>query len=433
MESDTADQLGIPVTDLQNALALVAAEYLQDSKYVLDFSVYSKYSNDWLSEMVRSTPGWKSDGQGIHSGSIDHVVGLLRSRMQAGSRILEPSVWSSLVSQEIRQLRKDGLARIILSRGEMVIVLREGTGSLWDIQIDLLAHPKAEPPIYLGRLDLQMDGGSNIAHAQGAGPLQQFLPTAKSWLTLVWDSPRRDTLVENRFWTFGDRALYVDDEAAGSVGLSVDQVHDLLALVGAEVLMAMAVEVRGELIKRLAEGSQAGLEEDESALQTVLGEPAYKRVLEHGEPVTLQNPIGGSISLLPVSETTLSAPRIFLQEGLQVPAGLQSTAAEVVRVGAGLEEVLQVWREQPSDSGDVILFNVEHTPEGPQLSAWLPLVTPLPAVLRGRPETVARMTAEVLAVVAQVARSLGHVLDLETTRVTFLQVGPRTYAILRSA
>ena len=102
-------------------------------------------------------------------------------------------------------------------------------------------------------------------------------------------------------------------------------------------------------------------------------------------------------------------------------------------LGAGLEEVLQVWRAQPPAPTDVILFNVEYTPEGPMLSAWLPLVTPLPAVLRGRPETVARMTAEVLAFVAQVARRLGYALDLETTRVTFLQVGPRTYAIVRSA
>ncbi len=180
--------------------------------------------------------------------------------------------------------------------------------------------------------------------------------------------------------------------------------------------------------------SQGGLEEeDEGILEGVLKDQGSLRMLNLKGEVLLKDPDGKAIIVIQLPAQLPSISRGYFQQGLQVPAGLQSLGTEVVRLGAGLEEVLQVWQEQPPGSGDVILFNVEHTPKGPQLSAWLPLVTPLPTVLRGRPETVARMTVEVLAVVAQMARRLGYALDLETTRVTFLQVGPMTYAIVRSA
>ena len=138
------------------------------------------------------------------------------------------------------------------------------------------------------------------------------------------------------------------------------------------------------------------------------------------------------MTVMQLASPESSILRLHLQEGLQVPSGLPPET-EVISLGAGLEEVLAVWRRLSPGPADVILFNVEHTPEGPLLNAWLPLVTPLPAVLRGRPETIARMTARSLALIAQVARRLGYVLDLETTRITFLQVGSSTYAIIRSA
>lgn len=196
------------------------------------------------------------------------------------------------------------------------------------------------------------------------------------------------------------------------------------------LVFSTGLEEPGKKLDEIGEKAlEYGMEEDEGVLQSALGDPARRGALDRREVVVLQERTGAPV-VMRVSSELAVASRIYLQAGL----GLSSSAnAPIVPLSAGLEQVLAVWRNQPPGSADAILFNVEHTPEGEMLFAWLPLVTPMPAVLRGRRETFAAMTEDALVFVAQVARRLGRVLDLETTRVTFLQVGPTTYAIVRSA
>lgn len=177
----------------------------------------------------------------------------------------------------------------------------------------------------------------------------------------------------------------------------------------------------------IIEPPSTGLEEDEVLMQRALSTPTDADALKRGEVVTLEG--GVRVVQVPAQLQAWSA-RIYLQVGLEEPKGLPAET-HIVRFGAGLEETLQMWRRSPPRSTDVVVFNVEQTPEGLILTAALPLAHPMPAILRARPEVAIAYFK--LEAAAWLARRFGIVVDLETMSVNFLQVGPTTYAILRAA
>jgi len=378
----------------------------------------------------------------------------------------DPKKWPDLVRKSIDVLKRDGIVHIPLEGGEAVLLGRLSQDRNKYLLLDLLLKPDGSSAIVAGRIDLFYEDPRGYV-AKGA-PLfavpfsQEALRTIET--VGVYDGKGASPF-QNLRSTFKQRALHISEDALEVSGVSREVLQSAMTLVavellgylghpawevdpsydnqflaaltssalptppsGTQVLSAPLSNVKTILRKRLS--TAAGLEEDEAVLQAVLADEDHWDALERGDPVTFRSPAGTDILVMQVPAEIPSASRVYLQEGLQVgfPVG-----TEVVPLGAGLEEVLAVWQRQLPGPADTVFFNVEHTPEGPLLHAWLPLVSPLPAVLRGRRETVAAMARDTLLFVAQIARRLGYVLDLETTRITFLQVGPTTYAILRAA
>lgn len=145
---------------------------------------------------------------------------------------------------------------------------------------------------------------------------------------------------------------------------------------------------------------------------------------------TLPQVDGSAVTVAPVplkNETSV----LYLQSGLEQPRRLPE-GVSLVPLSARLPEVLQTWRGRPSFAGVVIVFNEEVV--GETAAAWLPVVIPMPAALRMTP-AVSREVADdlkrLIGLFSEMARRSGKVLRIES--VTFRQVGPVVYAIIRSA
>lgn len=95
-----------------------------------------------------------------------------------------------------------------------------------------------------------------------------------------------------------------------------------------------------------------------------------------------------------------------------------------------MEEVMRTFRRQPPAPGSVVIWNAGLVDEV-TAAAWMPIDHPELAALRATPEAYRQVRLHVVNVPAEIARRSGKVLEIRS--VTYLQVGPAVYAIIRAA
>ncbi len=476
VDRETAESLGLQPDVIQDALIWVAIK-LMEHLNVDRLQVSDSHGNVPLQrlnvqdhEVLSSVHTVVVFERGILQ---DYLIDLLyNARPEPLFRFgIEPERWIGRMRTAWDDLKEKEMATIDLSGGHRAILLVRQVGWLHPeaLLLDLFLQPKGGDAQYAGRLDLRLNPHYRAGAAEGAyaDPIS-FSEDAGSFLKqsgIPADASRSPVLMSRKAVQFRQKGLYVEERTARKFGIPVEDLETVLTWTGLWLLgqksqgdpyerfhlhpafdnpflksffrvlsdsfheyRSMNIkEAMSRLEKRMKE--TAGLEEDEELLQRTWGDPDLRVKLERDGFVTFPGSSEARVAILAVSTGPDSAPRIYLQEGLEVPATLP-VGTQIVPLAKGLEEVLQIWRSQPPGPTDAILFNSQHTPGLPLLYAWIPLGLSSPAVLRGNRETYGAIG---IALAAQVARRLGHPLDLETARVTFLQVGSTLYAIVRSA
>ncbi|MDO8730315.1 MAG: hypothetical protein Q7J69_03930 [Candidatus Omnitrophota bacterium] len=152
--------------------------------------------------------------------------------------------WAQIVGEKAGELFEQGVVRIPMGKGEMILLLRGGR-EVTTMMIDLLVRPDLEKRqhLYLGRFDLNfgLNGGYWATTARVYDKEKFDRIEAAAYLT---DNNIEQTgpfsFFEESRSIDGEKgesfqALYVDRDAAWNLGMEMDSVRDILALTAVEV------------------------------------------------------------------------------------------------------------------------------------------------------------------------------------------------------
>ncbi len=239
----TARELGIPVEEAEAALTLAALLVIKERGQDFDWFFLKKLHDDpFLASLIREGKPRQLEG-----GSKIELEWLLKrlerwisGKPEPALLIVDPAAWPEMLTRPVIGYLLDyGFRIITTAEGQAVLLLHKSMTSQGTINVDLFIRPREDKlPVYIGRVDLQLDWGNQAVRARGSSGNFKYSSAAAEWLTQVAGIKEiAGTQTPMTLARYGPatHAIYVDPEAAERVGLSPEQAHDMLALAALDV------------------------------------------------------------------------------------------------------------------------------------------------------------------------------------------------------